>query len=318
MSEANAPTINTATTPDLGGTVEERANALFSASESVGEAGSPGSPPSFNETGSPADSGAQKSAEVLAQERAERRAKLDELNAKSRASVDAKTALKERDELRRKVQELEGQIGGRIDPGALDEEQFFVMAERLKVPPQKLYEWLQKRVDRPELAAIRSEVDPKLAALEKRNADLEARLDEFLNGQNEQAETAAAAEAAHEFASFTSQNAATSPYAARFLEAHGAAQFVKLAEGAARSLPPGAGPQALLDEIEENLAALGAIYAAPTAPQRPQANTPRIHAPAQAPTHVTNQLAQQRSRVVDEEAALENMSLEERASILFA
>lgn len=325
MSEVAATTQQTtpAAPADLGGTVEERANALFNTSDPAGEAGSPESPLS-NDTGSPAGSEAL---DPLAKARADRKAKLGELNAKTRAAVDAKNAQREAEQLRVRLAEAEAKTKAYetyVDPTQLTKEQFFDLAKsNPNISPQELGVWLREQAEDPQAAAARAAqtaIDPKLAKLQ---ADLEAanaKIDGFLTKQQTAAEQVAEQQAAHQFASFAQENAATSPLAARFLEQRGLQEFYDLTMGAVEALPPNAGRQALLDEIEDRLTDVGRLYmAAPASPQRPQANIPRTNpAAAQAPTHVTNQLAQQRSRVVDEEAALENMSLEERAAILFA
>jgi hypothetical protein len=81
-----------------------------------------------------------------------------------------------------------------------------------------------------------------------------------------------------------------------------------LVTSAANTLHDGAGAQAVLDVIEENLSSLAAIYAAPpsNAPSKP--NTPRG---AAKPNTVSNSLAQQRSAVVDPED-LADLPYEER------
>lgn len=255
----------------------------------------------------------------LAAARAERRAKLDELRAKERTRVDAHSVVRERDELRAKQKELEAQLTSRLDPNALDEEKFFALAEGMKLPPQKLYEWLKSRAENPEAAMIRREVDPQIAELRRQNEALQAKLDGFVD--KVETREASAAQQQHEagFCTFAQANAATSPLATRFLERHGVSEFIKVAEGAAEALPRGAGPQALLDEIEERLNHVAATFTGQPSPaQRTQANPPRPNpAAAQAPTHVTNSLAQQRSSVVDEDARFAGLNLEERAALAF-
>lgn len=261
-----------------------------------------------------------------AQARAERRAKLDAMRAKERASVDAHSALRERDELRRKLVEAESrhkEYETRIDPGSLTPERLFALAERMpNLSPQQLGEWLRERMANPEVAAREAAaraVDPKISALEKQIATQQRMIDDFLGKQSAAETRALEQQVAQEFFSFTSSNAATSPLAARFLEHHGADDFLVLAQSAAQHLPPSAGAQAVLDEIEERLSQLGAIYSAHSAaPQRRQAiPTPSHFAAAQAPTHVTNTLAQKRSSVVDEEAAWAQLPFEERSARLF-
>lgn len=265
-------------------------------------------------------------ADAAAQARAERRAKLEEMRARERAAVDAHAAMRERDELRRRLAEAESkhkQYERRIDPNALTPEQFFALAERMpNLSPKQLGEYLRERMANPELAAREAAaraVNPKIAALEKRIAEQQQALAGFVAHQRATQAQALEHHAAQEFVHFTSQNASTSPLAARFLEHHGAEDFLVLTQSAAQHLPPGAGAQAVLDEIEERLSQLGAIYSAQSAAsQRRQAIPPHPYsAAAQAPTHITNTLAQQRSSVVDEEAAWAKLPFEERSARLF-
>ncbi len=121
-----------------------------------------------------------------------------------------------------------------------------------------------------------------------------------------------------EFASYTHQNANDAPFSARFLHNFGVNEFSKLAQSAAASVPPGAGWQAVLDTIEENLSSMAQIYALQngSAQQRPQASPPN-RAAAKAPTTVSNSLAQERASVVDEQADWGSLPFEERSARLF-
>lgn len=318
MSEATAPTTEATPLPSL----DERLDSVFGPADAADEVGQPSPPPEGQ--ASPA---ASAEPDALAKARAERRAKLAELNAKSRSAVDAKAALRENEMLRRKLAETEERskaYATYVDPKKLSKEQFFALAsQNPELSPQELGNWLREQMADPSAiatSAAKRAVDPEIAALKQANEELRKELTGFIAKQQTVAEQAQERVALEQFAGFAHQNAQTSPLAARFLEHHGIEEFHALTMGAAEALPPNAGPQALLDEIEDRLTELGKIYAAgPAANQRPQATTPRPNpAAAQAPTHVTNSLAQQRSGVVDGSAQLAKLSLIERANLAFS
>lgn len=323
MSNTNAaPATPTAPAPEANGSgvtvipsLEDRANAAFGMSEPAAEV--TGDPPS-----SASAAGSVVPTDIDAK-RAERRAALRALQDGERSRVDTITAIRERDELRQRLQAIEAErqkTAGHIDPSSLDEAAFFALGERAKIEPTKLYEWMRERMANPELAAAQAAsraVDPKIAALEKRVEAAEAR-----NAAYEQAQQSARAEAeerqaAEQFFAYTRGNAESAPLTAAFLEKFGPTEFHKLALGVVPKLPPGAGPQAVLDEIEENLSYLGAVYRAqPATPQRSQANPPAHSAAASAPI-VSNSLAQQRSSVIDEDENWAALPFEERSARAF-
>ncbi len=327
MSEAAAATPAASPTEATGSGVsvvpslEQRSAAAFGLPDPAGEAGSP--------PGNPADAASPAGSvepDAAAKARAERRAALTKLQTEERGRVDAMAAIRERDELRKRLSERDEQakaFATHIDPSKLTKEQFFALAEKNpELTPAELGEWLRERMANPELAAANAAkraVDPELATLKKQLADQQSVIDQFLSAQQQSQHDAVEQQAAEQFFSFTRENAQVAPYSARFLEKHGPEQFIKLAHRAVQDVPPHAGPQAILDEIEENLTQLGAIYsAAPAPPQRRQANQPPSNsAAAQAPTHVTNTLAQQRSSVVDEDVAWSSLPFEERSARLF-
>lgn len=295
--------------------LDERSAAAFGSAESaVGDESTP-----------PEASAAVSADPEAAAKRAERRAALARLEQSERERVDVKAALRERDELRAKLREAEErskQYERYVDPSKLTKEQFFALAhERPDLDPRELGEWIRERMANPDLAAAqaaRKAVDPELAALRKQNEELLARVESFAQSQERAASERAEREAADQFFAFTKENAGASPFAARFLERHGPEEYVKLATRAAEMVPPHAGPQAVLDEIEEQLAALSGLYQAETAsPQRRQAPPHTAPAAAQAPTHVSNTLAQQRSSVVNEDEEWARLPFEERSARVF-
>lgn len=324
MTDAVAPTASPTATPEANGsgvipTLDERSAAVFGTSDPAVEGSA--TPPGETSAAGSAEPDAN------AKARAERRIALERLKHEERGRVDAMSALRERDELRRKLAEMETASKARsnlIDVDSLDEEGLLGLLERSKkVSPQRIGERLRELIANPELAAAQAAtriVDPKLSALEKDNAELRARLDAFDHAQASARAEAEERQYAEQFFAFTRENSAASPYSARFLEKHGANEFYKLAQRAVQLVPPHAGAQAILDEIEENLSQLGAIYITPEqgVTQRRQAPpTHQNHAAAQAPTHVSNTLAQQRSSVVDEDEQWAALPFEERSARLF-
>jgi hypothetical protein len=328
MPEATAATTQTTNEApaELSGSVEERADAIFgpavfddgSDGDETAEAGATEAP-----AAAPAPPAESPVEDANAKARAERRAKLAELNAKTRANVDSRAAQREAEQLRQQLAEANARLASRVDPNELDALQIIElgMKRREPIPPAQMAEAIKKAGGSPELVAqmaARQAVDPVVAKLASELQAARADIEAFKQSQ-QSARAQAEEDAAHQsFAAYTQQNVSTSPLAARFLEQHGPAEFRRLTEGATQDLPPGVGAQAVLDEIEDRLTALGKIYAAPAAPQRTQANPTRpLGTATQAPTHVTNSLAQTRSSVVDEEAALQDMPYEERASFIF-
>lgn len=316
MSEATATAApTTPQAPPTGASVEERAADIF------GEA--PGAAPTSPEAPAVAAPPAPE-LDAAAKARAARREALAQAQQRERERVDATTAMRERDDLRRKLAEAEEKskaYATHIDPKKLTKEQFFALAEQNpELTPQELGEWLRERMANPEAAAAkaaRSAVDPELAKLREELAAIRAENEQYRQQQQTTAAEAAEQAAAEQFFAFTQSNAASAPLAHRFLEAHGTEEFLKLALSAAQYVPEHAGPQAILDEVEERLTALVSPYTT-ASPQRSPATPPSPNlAPAKAPTNVSNTLAQQRSSVVDEAADLARLSVEERAARIF-
>lgn len=257
---------------------------------------------------------------------AARRERLAKLQAQEAASVDAKNRSKADNELRQRLaaaekraEEAERMVALRIDPSTLDERSFFEAAAKAKVTPQRLGEWLREQTQNPELAASRAvetALQPKLTEIEKRLAEKEARVDAFLAQQEQREADAQEAQAFQSFATFTANNAVTSPRAAAFMREFGADEYRKVATSIAAALPPNAGPQALLDSLEENFAKLARVYAPSGAAAKtsiPQSNP----GAAKPMTTVSNTLAQTRASVVDEDTEWASLPFEERSARLF-
>lgn len=255
-----------------------------------------------------------------------RRARLAQLSAKESASVDDKNRAKEGNELRaqlaaanKRADEAERMAAQRIDFASLDERSFLEHAAKAKVTPQRLGEWIREQSANPELAASRAvegAIDPKLAPIREELAQTKAQLQAFLDAQQSAAADREEAEAFHSFATYTAGNTATSPRAAAFLREYGAEEYRKVATSIAATLPPNAGPQALLDSLEENFAKLARIYAPAGATAKPSIPQPNPGA-AKPMTTVSNTLAQTRASVVDEETEWASLPFEERSARLF-
>lgn len=262
--------------------------------------------------------------------RAERLKRLDELRASERERVDAQArhrqaadALRERDALRAKLEALEQRSTAQIDPTKLDEQGFFDLAEKLNVTPQKLGQWLQQRANNPEIIAAQSAtkiLDPKLSALEQKIAEQNERLQAFEQQRVLERQTAEAIERGTSMVSFAESSAEQAPYSAMFLREHGPEEFLTIANSVYASVPKGAGwEQAVLDQVEDNLAKLFAPLTRQPAqghPQQRQAPS-STHAAAKAPTTVSNTLAQSRASVVDEERDWSSLPFEERSRRAF-
>lgn len=319
-TQQSAPETTT-TTNGAGLSYEERAASVFGTD-------APESPDGPGAAAPPAPAPVEPDA--AAQARAARRAALAQFKEQERAQVESKTAVKERDELRKKLATLEEQgkaYATYIDPSKMTKEKFFSIAEQIPdLSPKELGEWLRESMANPDQAAARAAkaaVDPEVAALKKQLADQQAALEEFKNQQQSERAQAEEQRYAHELHAFVQENAAHAPLTARFVAAKGLQGLYEAALSVAQRLPAGAGPQAVLDELEESLIAgqrdYASIYGNPvTNTQRQPAFTPPQHqAAAKAPTHVSNTLAQQRSSVVDEQADFARLPYSERANRVF-
>lgn len=243
--------------------------------------------------------------EAVSDAAAARRARLAELSQKMRRQVDSRPAQPSEDyaskyeAAQRRLQELEASQAKYVDPTKLDEAGFFQLASSLNISPQKLGEFLRTATLNPEVVAAQAAqkaLDPRIAAAEERAAKAEQMVQEFLAQQQAAQQEAQASQVMHQFVSSITPD--ESPHAATFIRAFGQGEFLKVAESAANGLPAGAGRQALLDTIEENLSMLVNAFAPPSAPKQP--TTPFVPAAAKATT-VSNAHAQTRASVVEDD-----------------
>ncbi len=319
MTTPNAAPTNAAPAEQTNGagvvqpmSVEDRADALFGTSEPAAEV-APASP----------DASASGEPDAAAQARAARRAALADLNRKERERVDAMAAIRERDQLRREL-EQERERGkayaSHVDPSKLSKEQFFALAEKNPdLTPQELGEWLRERMANPELAAAkaaRTAIDPEIAKLREDLAKEREWRQQFEQQQQRAHAEAEERAAEAQFAQFAHHEAPQSaPVTATFIAEHGMDEFMVIARSAAQRVPAYAGPQAILDEVEELLSALARPWLKKTN-QQSRASATSGTVPA-AQGGISNTLAQQRSSVVDEDAEFSKLSLQERAARVF-
>lgn len=322
----------TGTTP-IATTFEQRVEALHeelqseASSQSAGEPGGSELPPPAV---SPATSSAV-SEDALTKARDERRARLEALKADERARVDERARKSAGDELARELEkerqaraELEKRTQQLVDISKLDEAAFFKLAQDVKIPPQKLGEWIRESLANPEAIATQAatkHIDPRLAEMQAKLDSQQALINEFLEGQRTEREQHQAHQATQGFLTFVSQSSETAPIASQFLAKHGPAEFLKIAETAGASIPEGAGAHALLDAVESFLDGDGRMYAQQLAelyglipPSNAQHTPPPKSAAAKAKT-VSNADAQERASVVSE-SELAKLSFDERLEAL--
>ena len=321
-----APAVAPGEAPEeLGGSVEERADALFGPNIIEEDEGAEGTEEAPAVAAAPA---AEKTAEQLAADRKARRdADLAALKAKTREGVDAKTARSEVETLRRQIEQERQARAGLVDPRGLTPLQILELGQLAGHAPDSMVEALKAAKDNPEYA-VRKVVDPEIQQLRQQLHQERQQREQFENQYRAAQERAEEDRVHQEMVTFASENAPTAPYSASFLKAFGPGKFRSAIEHVLeQGRVVGSNQQAVLDAVEDFLIeehrttqqGLSAwMPTAAAAPQRTQANHPRLSGTAtQAPTHVTNQLAQQRSSVVDEDTDLQELPYEERASVIF-
>lgn len=277
-------------------------------------AADPAPPDASAAVGSPA---ASEDAQTKA--RAERQARLDALKAQERDKVDAKAKLAEADRLARELEaerktraELEARAQSLVDVSKLDPAAFFDLAKRANVDPKTLGEWIKDAIANPERIATQAAaqaMDPKLSALQKQIEE-QAKLIAQMNAEREQERmTVQQHHMTEQFIGFVGQCAEQSPLAAAMLAQNGREEFLKIADMVGQQLPRGAGPQALLDGIENFLDGDGRAYAQKLAsmyglvqatPSNGTSTPPKTAAAKATTKTVSNSLAQERASVVAE------------------
>lgn len=316
-SPVAAPPSAGAPATSSGSTFEARMEAIQA--EIKAEGPNPAMEAEASDDAGPANDVAAEPADADTQ-RAERKARLEKLQAEERGRVDAKSRLaagdvakRERDEAIKRADAAEALAKARIDPSSLDEAGFFRLAQQLKIPPQKLGEFIRDSTLNPETIAARAAqaaVDPKIAAIEERQAKLDADVKAWREQQEGAAENAKVDAAKSEWFGYVKTNATAAPLSAKLLEQHGGDEFWAIANAAGASLSPGAGQQALLDAVEHYLdtegrqraVKLAELYGltAGGAPSKETQHSPSKSAAAKATT-VSNTNAQERASVVSDD-----------------
>lgn len=317
MTQQANPTAPQQQAPNTPATFEQRMAAAIAdvapPETAADPAGTTQSPPAAP----PGSAAAPVDAATKARE--ERAARLAALQDKGRAAVDAKARQTEADRIAReaeaakqRVAELEARQAQLVDIAKLDEASFYELAKRANVNPQKLGEWIRESIANPERlaehAATRA-MDPKLSALEQKLQQQEQVIQQFLAQQAQQEQRTQEHAEQQRFFGFVSSSKEQAPLAHALLEKSGPEEFWKIADVAAKGLPPGAGASALLDAIEHFLDGDGRAYAqtlatifglAP-APSNAPAVTPKSAAAKATTNTVSNAVAQERASVVQEE-----------------
>jgi len=195
-----------------------------------------------------------------------------------------------------------------------DETEFLRAAEKRGIAPEKIGKWLVDSTNDPSLIA-QKRIAPELEARDKKIAELEQRLESFVQTQEQHA---VAAQRAHVEQTFMHHIASSqeTPYSAAFLKQVGAQNFMAFADAAAEGLPPGSGLQAAVDIVESQLEKLAGIYTPAATAPKPAATPPQQSKPpraaAKAPQTLSNNVAAERS-LVEEEEDWSSIPLEERA-----
>lgn len=331
MTETNASPAPAAASPEAGGapndaaiqsgeTFEARLHAVQEAlrggvalPEAADEA-APVAPPS---EASPA---ASDDAAARAQARRER---LAAMAARERQHVDQRARLAAADRLerelaaeRQRAAELEKRANTYIDPSKLDAATFFQLAEQSKVEPAQLGEWLRNAMANPERVAVssaRKAIDPELEAIRRENAEIKNELQSYITAQRRAEERAEEARMEQAFVQAVTPDVA--PTAHVFLAKFGPEEFLKVARSAGRTLPEGAGQQALIDTIEEHLEQFASAFLPAQPVSKAPASPSPVRAAAKANTTVSNAMAQQRASVVDEDD-FADLSYDERLARL--
>ncbi|HRI17861.1 MAG TPA: phosphoenolpyruvate synthase [Burkholderiaceae bacterium] len=209
-----------------------------------------------------------------------------------------------------------------VVPTTLDEQGFFNLAEKMKLTPKQLGEWLQQRQTHPEVVAAqyaKQAVDPLVNELRNQLAETNGKLSAIEQQRAEEQAMSQAYARGESMLHFTQQAAAQAPYASAFLREHGEQEFLALANNLYAEVPKGPGwEQHVLDAIEDRFAALAKVFSPQSgSTQQRQAPPPPNPGAAKPMTTVSNTLAQSRASVVDEETDWAALPYEERAARLF-
>lgn len=274
-------------------------------------------------------------------QRAERRKRLDELTAREQAQADARKQAQRLAEVEQQLAAARSEAEALkarewIDPSKVDPASFFDLAKKFKVPPAELGEWIRKQTEDPDRHVVEEAqriIDPKLSALEAKIAEQQKQIDAYNAQLAQQRQIAEVAAIKNQFVSHVSGVGERAPLTAQLLKEHGPDELWRLADSVAERLPQGAGPDALIDAIEEHLDGPSRAYVeklakfygygTPGSPAQAAAasttatnSTPPNPKTRRSEGTVPNSLAQQRASVVDDEEEWAAIPLEERAARL--
>lgn len=337
--QANTPNPGTNAEPALTGDggLDARiaaVNAMLdegSPATAGGSVASDGAPPtpaaSTSQSGSPAAS------DDPAKRAEERRARLALASQKMRDRVDEKARQTAQERMQadlaaaqKRADEAEARAKAALDRAILkDPVAALLEMEREGVPADKVAEAIRERLTNPAAIATREArqaMSPELAAMQKQNAELAARLEAFEKREQERSAAAQAEQDTRAFFGYVQQSAQRAPLAAKLL-AQDPEEFIAIANIAGERNPD-LDQASLLDAVEEALDTEvrgiaqkygGLFEALQTNPSQQKAPPPTPRAAAQATT-VSNSLAQGRTAIVDEEKDWAALPLEERAARL--
>jgi hypothetical protein len=334
QTPAATPTAPAAPAQDFESSYDDRVAALKNDESSATAGETPGAsvsapPATHAETRTPPDSPAASDDPIKRAE--ERRARLDAMKMAERQRVDDKQRQTERDKLaqelvaaKKRAEDLEARVAAGLDPSLLDDPIRAIRAmEKRGVAADKVAEAIRESIQNPEIVAeraARAHTDPQIARLEQQLQQQNQLILQLQEARDQDLARAQEHQQTQAFLSFAAQSAATAPLSVRLLETD-RDEFMAMLEIAGERISPGAGAQALLDQLEEVLDSEGrklaekyaALYGLTTVPSQPQTATPP-RAAAKATT-VSNTLAQGRAAVVEDEG-LAGMSFEERIAAL--
>jgi len=268
-------------------------------------------PPPAQADPSPADSGEPTDEDPAAARRA-RLAELREREAQAAEARQREAALRKREEefeqYKRRAEQAEARASQLLDLDGMTLDQFFEVCAQRGWGPQEIAERVRMAQEDPSSVAretAKKTVSSEVEALRAMVAEQAARIDQ-LQGHAQSAQYQAAEQAAAQELYQTVRAAKDAPLSAAFLEAKGEDRFYKLAISTAARLPDGAGMQAVLDAVEEELADYAPVYSS----TQPSAPKPSATAPADT---IHNHQASERS-AVHEETDWADLSAEERAA----
>lgn len=321
--------------PAAPSTIESRADALKaalsapeapseSAAETSGDGGASPSPGQGDSSAAPSEGAPEPNAlrearlRRLAEFRERERVADAEREQKRARSAKERETVTEIESLRSKLKDLEP-----LNDVFSDEAKLLAAAEAKGLTAEKLISWMRTRLSDPaavaqrEAKAAEDRTLAKIAELEKKLADSEAKREETIRQAEEQR---AGIERSNQFVQIANGNAQTHPRVANFLRTRGPTALIQFAnDHVAKYLPEEFDLPDLHDHFETFLEAVagGNPIPAPDAPASGTSLPPKKHGAEQPVTTLSGALASERTTVA-EEIPLSRLSLDERAERLKA